>query len=284
MPKACSCTGSTNNYICRVLLRYIALIFSLFPLMDTHILEAQRVVPPKELPIPEVTIDVSVHGRPECVVLLHGLVRTPRCMKKMVRFLEAEGYDVYNVGYPSNRLPVEELTPLVFDALSKQLGQRIYNKIHFIVHSLGSVIVRQFLKENEFNALGRIVMLAPPSQGSEVVDRLGGIFLYKWINGPAGLQLGTGPDSLPNRLGPVNFECGVLAGRKTINLYLSTLFPGENDGKVSVERAKLEGMKDFRVLDVAHPFIMQNREAMRLSLNFLREGRFGSEISSKPES
>ena len=123
---------------------------------------------------------------------------------------------------------------------------------------LGSVIVRQFLKDNEFKALGRVVMLAPPSQGSEVVDRLGGIFLYKWINGPAGLQLGTSPDSLPNRLGPVNFECGVLAGRKTINLYLSTLFTGENDGKVSVERAKFEGMKDFRVLDVAHPFIMQN--------------------------
>ena len=284
MPKAYSVLRTSNNHISRVLLRHTALIFSLLALMDTDILEAQRVVPPKELPTPKVTIDASVHGRPECVVLLHGLVRTPRCMKKMVRFLEADGYDVYNVGYTSNRLPVEKLTPLVFDALSKQLGQRRYHKIHFIVHSLGSVIVRQFLKKNEFNALGRIVMLAPPSQGSEVVDRLGGIFLYKWINGPAGLQLGTGPDSLPNRLGPVNFECGVLAGRKTINLYLSTLFTGENDGKVSVERAKLKGMKDFRVLDVAHPFIMQNREAMRLSLNFLREGRFGSEISSKPQS
>ena len=103
--------------------------------MDTHILEAQRVVPPNELPIPKVTIDASVHGRPECVVLLHGLVRTPRCMNKMVRFLEAEGYDVYNIGYPSNRLPVEELTPLVFDALSKQLGQRRYNKKYILLYT-----------------------------------------------------------------------------------------------------------------------------------------------------
>jgi triacylglycerol lipase len=52
------------------------------------------------------------------------------------------------------------------------------------------------------------------------------------------------------------------------------MFTGENDGKVSVERAKLPGMRDFRVLDVAHPFIMQNPEVMRLSLGFLREGKF----------
>jgi len=245
-------------------------------MMSAHVLHAQRTVPPRERSIPPVTVQAYAEGRSECIVLLHGLFRTPKCMKKMFRFLGAEGYDVYNIGYPSTRLPVEELTQRVFEALDQQLRQRNYQKVHFIVHSLGSILVRQHLKDNELPALGRVVMLAPPSQGSEVVDRLGGIFLYKWINGPAGLQLGTGPDSLPNRLGPVDFECGVLAGRKSINLYLSTLFPGENDGKVSVARAKLQGMKDFRVLDVAHPFIMQNAEAMRLSLRFLRDGAFGS--------
>ena len=79
---------------------------------------------------------------------------------------------------------------------------------------------------------------------------------------------------MPSQLGPVAFECGVLAGRKSINWVLSMLIEGENDGKVSVKRAKLEGMRDFRVLDVAHPFIMQNPETMRLALGFLREGRF----------
>ena len=244
-------------------------------LLAAHTLEAQRVVPPSGRKIPAVSVHALAQGRSECVILLHGLLRTPRCMKKMARFLDAEGYDVYNIGYPSNRLSVEQLAPLVFETIDAQVRQHEYQKVHFIVHSLGSVLLRHHLKEHPLANLGRSVLLAPPSQGSEVVDHLGGLFLYEWLNGPAGLQLGTGPDSVPNRLGRANFECGVLAGRKSINLILSTFFPGENDGKVSVERAKLKGMKDFRILDVAHPFIMQDAKALRLSLHFLREGTFG---------
>lgn len=244
--------------------------------MGMQVLEAQRVLPPhaRSRNPTRLSVQAEVRDRPECVVLLHGMARTPRCMKKMSRFLDEAGYDVFNIGYPSRLHPVDELTTMVFTAVQEQVSKGQYQKVHFIVHSLGSILVRTHLKANKMPNLGRVVMLSPPSQGSEVVDKLGGIFLFKWINGPAGLQLGTGPDSVPSQLGPVAFECGVLAGRKSINWVLSMLIEGENDGKVSVKRAKLEGMRDFRVLDVAHPFIMQNPETMRLALGFLREGRF----------
>ena len=256
------------------LIAYLALM----PFLGLPVLQAQRIMPP-EAPSrnpARLTVQSVVGNHPECVVLLHGLARTPRCMGKMVAFLGGQGYDVFNIGYPSTKHNVDELTTMVFDAVHEQVSKREYRKVHFIVHSLGSILVRTHMKKSPMPNLGRVVMLAPPSKGSEVVDKLGGIFLFKWINGPAGVQLGTNPESVPSKLGPVDFECGVLTGRKSINWILSMMISRENDGKVSVERARLPGMRDFRVLNVAHPFIMKNPEVMRLALGFLREGRFPS--------
>jgi hypothetical protein len=98
--------------------------------------------------------------------------------------------------------------------------------------------------------------------------------LFKWINGPAGLQLGTTSESIPRQLGPADYEVGVIAGDRSINSILSMLISGPNDGKVSVESAKLAGMKDFLVVYAAHPFIMKNREVMRQTVAFLKNGEF----------
>jgi triacylglycerol lipase len=119
-----------------------------------------------------------------------------------------------------------------------------------------------------------VVMLAPPNQGSEVVDKLGWSFLFKWINGPAGNELGTGKNSTPNLLGPAGFPVGVIAGDRSVNWINSLLIPGPDDGKVSVARARLAGMSDFMVIHATHPFIMRNHEAIRQTIHFLREGKF----------
>jgi triacylglycerol lipase len=117
-------------------------------------------------------------------------------------------------------------------------------------------------------------MLAPPNQGSEVVDKLGWLFLFKWVNGPAGNELGTDKNSTPNKLGRANFPVGIIAGDCSINWINSLLIPGRNDGKVSVERTKLAGMSDHVVIHATHPYIMQNREAIRQTIQFLRTGNF----------
>jgi hypothetical protein len=122
--------------------------------------------------------------------------------------------------------------------------------------------------------LGRVVMLGPPNQGSEVVDRIGAWKLFKRINGPAGGELGTGPDSLPNRLGPVDFELGVIAGDRSINWINSAMIKGPDDGKVSVERTKVAGMKEHVVFHVTHPMIMKNGAVIDATLRFLATGSF----------
>ena len=117
-------------------------------------------------------------------------------------------------------------------------------------------------------------MLAPPNQGSEVADGLSESWLFNLINGPAGKELGMAGNSIPLQLGPANFEVGIIAGNKSINLILSLMIDGENDGKVSIKNTKLEGMKDFIVLPVTHPFIMKEEPAIRQTIHFLIYGMF----------
>lgn len=208
------------------------------------------------------------------VVLLHGLARSHRSMAKMEQVFRQEGYDVLNICYPSTRHPIDVLVDEhVLPQIHEQFGGH-EAPVHFITHSMGGIIVRAMEKKTRDFSIGRVVMLSPPNKGSEVVDALGDLRLFKWMHGPAGNELGTKKESKPNTLGPAGFELGIITGNRSINLILSTLINGPNDGKVSVARAKLEGMKDFLVLPVSHPFIMRDKEAIRHTRNFIEHGVF----------
>jgi triacylglycerol lipase len=221
-----------------------------------------------------IAISAPPFSAQEEVILLHGLCRTSRSMMKMKRALTAAGYKVRNVDYPSRTASVQKLAD---DAIGKTVGdcQRDgATKIDFVTHSLGGILVRSYLARRSIPSLGRVVMLAPPNQGSEVVDKLGCLSLFKRINGPAGNELGTDKNSTPNKLGPANFPVGIIAGDRSINWINSLLIPGSDDGKVSVDRTKLAGMSDHIVIHATHPFIMRNREAIRQTIQFLRTGSF----------
>ena len=139
---------------------------------------------------------------------------------------------------------------------------------------MGGILVRYMAKHGLLPNIHRVVMLSPPNKGSEVVDKLGELWAFEFINGPAGQELGTGSASLPLQLGAANFEVGIITGNRSINLILSLLIDGDDDGKVSIERAKLDGMKDFLVIPASHTFIMQNLTAIEQTLYFLDHGVF----------
>ncbi len=213
------------------------------------------------------------------VVLLHGLNRSSRSMRTLAEVLAGEGYRVVNIDYPSDRFPIEELGRRLGQALQRCCTLVRSAGFNFITHSLGGIVLRAYAaqrvpEKNQPYPIARVVMLGPPNHGSELTDKLRDIPFYERLTGPAGQQLGTEPGSVPNRLGPVPFELGVIAGNASLNPLYSMLIPGPDDGKVAVAKARVEGLKDFIVLDASHSFLMNNAEVIRQSLFFLRRGRF----------
>ncbi len=220
------------------------------------------------------TITAPPQVSADCVVFLHGLARTSKSMAVVAAAFDAQGYRVANVDYPSRKKPVEELAKIAVDKGVDQCEAGAAEKVHFVTHSLGGVLVRYYFEHNQLVQLGRVVMLAPPNKGSEVVDKLSNVPGYFLLNGPAGLQLGTGEGSIPSTLGPVTYPVGVIAGTRTINFLLSQFLPNPDDGKVSVENTKVEGMVDFIELPVSHPFIMRDDAAIAQALAFITSGKF----------
>jgi len=213
------------------------------------------------------------------VILLHGLARTYRSMGKLERELKKAGFQTINVDYPSRRHTISHLADTVLaDAVDRyQKKKKSAGPLHFVTHSMGGILVRQYLATHSVENLGKVVMLAPPNHGSEIVDRLGSRWWFRWFNGPAGCSLGTGPDSVPNRLGPADYPLGIIAGNRSLDPVFSRMIPGPGDGKVSVAGARLQGMQDFKVVPHGHTFIMNRNEVIRQVIFFIQHGRFEPE-------
>lgn len=213
-------------------------------------------------------------GRPdaELVVLLHGLSRTHRSMKRLERALVADGYNVLNLRYPAGRKPLQDLTLELERALAP-FRNGPSRRVHFVAHSLGGIVVRGYLHARPELNVGRVVMLAPPNGGSELVDVARKIPWLRDHMGPSRGQLGTGQNG-PGSLGPVRFDTGVIAGNRSFNPLFSWLIPGPDDGMVSVERTKVAGMADFLVVPHSHTFLMRSGEVIRQTLVFLKQGKF----------
>ncbi len=207
----------------------------------------------------------------DTVVLLHGLGRTRFSMAIAAGRLRKAGFRANSIGYRSLRRSIEEHAALV----SKQLPDVAAGKLHFLTHSLGGIVLRQLAATNRPANLGRVVMLGPPNRGSRAAGKFRDWILFRSIFGPTGQQLVDDPEAPPNRLGPVDFELGVIAGNRGLTP-LSMFLEGENDGVVSVREAMVEGAADFRIVPRGHTFMMNSRGVLDQAIHFYRHGRFDS--------
>lgn len=211
---------------------------------------------------------------PDAVVLLHGIFRTGRCMKKLEKKLQHDGYTAFNLTYPSTRHSIEELSEWLQQKLS-DCGIDNYPTLHMVGYSMGGLIIRQYLERYRPQNLGRVVMLATPNHGSEIADFIKDWRLYKRLYGPAGQQLVTQKRGGRTPVGKIDYELGIIAGNRSLSpIVARLLLPKPHDGTVSVESTRLEGMRDHLVVRASHTYFPQNREVMKQTSWFLKHGAF----------
>jgi len=224
-----------------------------------------------------ILLPTYTNAQAECVILLHGLARSDSSMRKIEKALQKENFHTINIRYTSREHSIEILAEKAILPALKLCSSD--EKINFVTHSLGGILVRQYLANHDIPNLNHVVMLGPPNKGSEVVDKLKHFPGFYFLNGEAGMQLGTGELSIPNKLGKAKFDVGIVAGNKSINLFLSLLIPKADDGKVSIERTKLEGMNDHIQMPVTHPFMMKNQKVIDQVIYYLKNGHFKRETT-----
>jgi triacylglycerol lipase len=208
----------------------------------------------------------------EPVIVVHGLGRTAASMSVLEYRLENEGYRVVSFSYPSRSEPIGTLVDLLAEEVDRCCAAET-ETVHFVTHSMGGVLVRSYLADQPPHR-GRVVMLSPPNQGSELIDTFEDSPLLRLTLGPAAEELGTDSTDIAARLGPVRFSLGVITGDVSFNPLYSWLIPGPDDGKVGVDNARVAGAADFLVLPATHTFIMNRTDAADATIHFLRNGRF----------
>ena len=215
-------------------------------------------------------------GKGDYAVVLHGLEWIGNKTAKTAEFLAGEGYATVLIRYPSRDLtPDEVIRNHVLPAI-KENCTAPGKKINFVGHSMGCILIRALLADPEMRPdnLGRVVMLAPPNQGSELADLLKRIPAARKLIGPGALKMGTGEESLPRDLPPVDYKPGVIMGSVSTYPFFSIFLPGRDDGIVSVENGRIDGMGDFCVVRTSHVYLPKTPTALAQIAHYLKVGSF----------
>jgi pimeloyl-ACP methyl ester carboxylesterase len=208
------------------------------------------------------------------VVLLHGIARTSRSLRKVESALRACGFATLNLDYASRRKPLDALAADIHPDITA-FANSIGGPVHFVAHSMGGLLTRVYVARYRPAALGRVVMLGTPNGGSEVADLLKRLAIFRAFYGPAGQQLTTEQDAELTSLPPPDYAVGVIAGISAIDPIASRfILPRPNDGRVSVNSSKLANMTDHTIVKASHAGLLRHRVAIEQAIAFLREGRF----------
>lgn len=220
------------------------------------------------------TAQNTTNFNPETIIVLHGIGKTNRITYLLAKRISKAGFEVYNITYPSTKYTIQELADFLYKKF-EDLGIDRKNQINIVGHSMGGLITRAYIKKYKPQNLHRVVMIGTPNRGSELTDVLKDTIIYKLKFGTlAGRQIGTDLAGLNGAFGKVNYDLGIIAGKTWINPIFSTILPGLDDGIVSVESTKLEGMNDHIVMNFPHTPGVQYKKVANMVISYLKDGKF----------
>ncbi|MDB6133799.1 MAG: acetyltransferase [Verrucomicrobiales bacterium] len=217
-------------------------------------------------------------GAGDYVVLVHGLDWFRDTLKPTADFLNRQGFHTINVRYPSRKIAC---TSEAVEWVGKVVARRCTDprrRIHFVAHSMGTVVVREYLAKGRPGQLGHVVLLAAPNRGTPLASSLRWKPLGRIIC-PAASGLGCGKKGAPlTEPVAVDFAPGILMGNRAGWFpYFSPFLPGPDDGVVPVSSGQLPGMAEMRVLPTSHTGMPRNAGTLSETLSFIRTGRFSPE-------
>lgn len=213
------------------------------------------------------------------VIYLHGIGRSSRSMRPILDAMPKEGFVHVPFEYPSTRVSIEQSAGFLHSLVESLTD---VSKISFVVHSMGGLVVRRYLKDHRDPRIHRMVMLGAPNSGAELADMLRRNMLFRTVYGPAGQELVTDQNGTIATLPTPDFEFGIIAGGKGDDRGFNPLLPGDDDGTVTINSARLAGASDFLRIPRLHSFLMNDETAIAAVKCFLQHGRFSLERDPTP--
>lgn len=211
-------------------------------------------------------------GDRDIVVLLHGLGRSNAAMWSFANRLRESGFYVKRVGYDSLRQTPQQILDQVAEQINACCAHQ-KNTVNFVGHSLGGLLIRDYLQHYKVDSLGRVVLMGTPNQGTPLADYFKDTWLMK-LAGPTAAQLGTDEKSFPKSIGEPYYPVGVIAGVSEPTSSNETILPGDDDGWVTIEANRLTGIHDFIIVRSGHSMMRYNSEVFHQVVTFLKTGKF----------
>jgi pimeloyl-ACP methyl ester carboxylesterase len=204
------------------------------------------------------------------VVLIHGILRSAKCMSAMAETLEQAGFHTFQFDYPSTQVSIPEAAEYLHQTFESLEG---VEELNIVAHSMGGLVTRAYFAAHHDPRFHRVVMVGTPNHGAELADLVHQNFLVRTAAGPGGRQLVTHREGLIPSLPAPKCEFAIIAGARNNPAGWNPFIPGDDDGTVTVESTRLVGAADFATVPTTHTALLRNRETLDQTLRFLSEGR-----------
>lgn len=214
--------------------------------------------------------------RGKAVIALHGLGDSRSIMQPLCRHLEEHGYNAFPLAYPSTRQPIAEHAKALAEVLENLEG---IDEVNLVGYSMGNIVIRHYFgqaaKAHRVDPrIKRVVMLAPPNHGAQVATELGGQKWFQLAFGESAQELGRFWAWEEANLATPPCEFGIIAGGLGNGKGFNPLLPGDDDGLVTVDSARLEGARHWLLVPLPHSMIPRDAKVFDRVLRFVDEGRF----------
>lgn len=204
-------------------------------------------------------------------VFVHGLWLTGMESFYLRRQLAVErGFSCHSFSYST----MGESMPGVVERLRQFVSRIDAERVHFVGHSLGGLVLYRYFESVADERDGRVLFLGSPTVKSRTAERVGRLPLLSSLIGRLVADELVTPCAREWRSPR---ELGVIAGTRPVGLgRFFANFDEDCDGTIGVSETKLPGHKAHLVLPVSHMGMLMSGEVARQTGAFLESGRFSA--------